>query len=82
MKLTDEERQLLAAAIHDRNEFDYDQCDHGTYQGGPSHGKPYAMCERAAGKESIVAAAIETILEGRLAGMDSLGDKIPQSALV
>lgn len=35
------------------------------------------MCERAAEKESIVAAAIETILEGRLAGMDSLGDKIP-----
>jgi hypothetical protein len=32
--------------MHRRNEFDYDQCDHGTYTGGPSQGQPYAMCER------------------------------------
>ena len=32
--------------MHRRNKFDYDQCDHGTYTGGPSQGQPYAMCER------------------------------------
>lgn len=38
----------LVAFIHSRNEFDYDECDHGTYNGGPSHGEKYAMCERQA----------------------------------
>lgn len=66
MRLTDEDRASLAEAIHHRNEFDYDQCDHGTYRGGPSHGEPYAMCERAAGEASIVVQAVEAIVEKKL----------------
>lgn len=34
----------LAAEIHEAVEFQYDQCDHGTYQGGHLHGEPYQMC--------------------------------------
>lgn len=36
----------LIEFMHRRNGFDYDECQHGTYTGGPSHGEPYAMCER------------------------------------
>jgi len=43
----DTERGALVAFLHARNEFDYDQCDHGTYA-GPLAGQPYAMCERQA----------------------------------
>jgi len=42
----DEEK--IAAHIHARAEFDADECDHGTYRGGPLDGQPYAMCERKA----------------------------------
>ena len=38
----------LTAWFHASNEFNYDDCQHGTYAGGPSHGEPYAMCERFA----------------------------------
>lgn len=34
----------LAAEIHEAVEFQYDQCDHGTYRGGHMHGEPYQMC--------------------------------------
>ena len=34
----------LAAEIHEAVEFQYDQCDHGTYHGGHMHGQPYQMC--------------------------------------
>lgn len=34
----------LAAEIHEAVEFQYDQCDHGTYHGGHMHGEPYQMC--------------------------------------
>lgn len=34
----------LAAEIHEAMEFQYDQCDHGTYHGGHLHGEPYQMC--------------------------------------
>lgn len=37
--------ESLAAEIHEAWEFQYDQCDHGTYRGGYLNGKPYAMCE-------------------------------------
>ncbi|MCI4659666.1 hypothetical protein [Cryobacterium zhongshanensis] len=47
------EREALVARMHARNEFDYDECDHGTYTGGPSNGEPYAMCERQA--DSLIA---------------------------
>ena len=36
----------LVEWVHRRNQFDYDECQHGTYSGGPSNGEPYAMCER------------------------------------
>lgn len=35
----------LASRLHDAWEWQYDECDHGTYSGGLSHGQPYAMCE-------------------------------------
>lgn len=38
----------LTLFMHDRNRFDYDECQHGTYSGGASHGEPYAMCDRQA----------------------------------
>lgn len=41
-------REDLTWWIHARNAFDYDECSHGTYSGGPSNGEPYAMCERQA----------------------------------
>lgn len=65
--LTDAERALLAKSMHRRNQFDYDQCDHGSYTGGPSHGEPYAMCERAMRPESDVTRAIESIVAARVA---------------
>lgn len=47
---TSEQREVVAltAEIHEAWEFQYAQCDHGTYTGGPNHGQPYAMCELAA----------------------------------
>jgi len=42
--------ETLAAEIHEAWEFQYDQCDHGTYNGGPSAGQPYAMCELTAAR--------------------------------
>lgn len=41
---------ILAAEIHEAWEFQYDECDHGTYTGGPRHGEPYAMCELTAAR--------------------------------
>lgn len=38
------ETDSLAAEIHEAVEFQYDQCDHGTYHGGHMHGEPYQMC--------------------------------------
>ena len=66
-KLTDNERAQLADAIHLRNEFEHDYCDHGTYSGGLMHGQEYKMCERMAGKHSIVVTTIESIVNGRMA---------------
>lgn len=38
----------LTREIHEAWEFQYDQCDHGTYGGGPGHGQPYEMCRLSA----------------------------------
>lgn len=38
----------LAAEIHEAWEFQYDECDHGTYSGGHLNGEPYAMCRLSA----------------------------------
>lgn len=35
----------LAVLLHRAMEWQYDQCDHGRYTGGPNAGNPYAMCE-------------------------------------
>jgi hypothetical protein len=70
-RLSAEDRAGLAAAIHARNEFDHDQCDHGTYTGGHMHGQPYAMCERAASEHSIVTATVERILAAHLADVEA-----------
>ena len=43
-------RAQLAEALHAAFEWQYDQCSHGTYSGGPSHGQPYAMCDLFAGR--------------------------------
>lgn len=40
----------LAREIHEAWEFQYDQCDHGTYRGGHLNGEPYAMCELTAAR--------------------------------
>lgn len=42
-----EELAELTELLHRRNEFDYDECDHGFYH-GPLEGQPYAMCDRVA----------------------------------
>lgn len=39
-------REALVAWMHNRQIFEYDKCDHGTYSGGAMNGQPYAMCER------------------------------------
>ena len=41
---TDAEREAIKQAWHDAYEWQYDECDHGTYSGGPMHGQPYEMC--------------------------------------
>lgn len=46
----DKETAALAAEIHEAWEFQYDECDHGTYTGGAQHGEPYAMCELTAAR--------------------------------
>lgn len=38
----------LIVWLHEQFEFQFDECDHGTYSGGPSHGAKYKMCERIA----------------------------------
>lgn len=35
----------LARALHHAMAWQYDECDHGKYVGGPNDGQPYAMCE-------------------------------------
>ena len=40
------DREGLRDWLHSRHEFEYDECDHGTYRGGAMDGQPYAMCER------------------------------------
>ena len=52
--MADDEREALVNFMHRRNKFDYDECQHGTYSGGPSNGEPYAMCERQA--DALIAA--------------------------
>ena len=63
--------QLLAEAWHDGYEWQYGACDHGTYSGGLSHGKPYKMCEIQAGSiagrlmadpERLLTALVEQIM--------------------
>ena len=54
MEARTDEREALVNFMHRRNEFDYDECQHGTYSGGPSNGEPYAMCERQA--DALIAA--------------------------
>lgn len=44
---SENERQELIKFMHSRNEFDYDECQHGFYS-GPFAGEKYAMCERQA----------------------------------
>lgn len=36
--------EWLTEALHAAFEWQYDECDHGTYAGGSSNGEPYAMC--------------------------------------
>lgn len=55
------ERDALIAWMHTRNEFDYDECAHGTYSGGPSDGEPYAMCERQA--DGLIRAGYRHLVE-------------------
>ena len=55
-------QKQLAAEIHEAWEFQYDECDHGTYRGGHLNGEPYAMCEVTAARivrrrAALVAAA-------------------------
>ncbi len=38
-------QESLAAALHGAWEFQYDECDHGTYSGGAMQGEPYKMCD-------------------------------------
>lgn len=52
----------LAAEIHEAWEFQYDQCDHGTYMGGHLNGEPYAMCRLSA--ERIVRRRLAKAQEG------------------
>jgi hypothetical protein len=35
----------LARSLHYAMQWQWDECLHGTYSGGPSHGQPYSMCE-------------------------------------
>lgn len=42
--------QALAKALHKANEWQYDECAHGKYNGGPNNGEPYAMCQIIAGR--------------------------------
>jgi beta-xylosidase len=58
----DRERLELIEFMHQRNEFDYDECQHGTYSGGPSNGEAYAMCERQA--NGLLAAGYGRIDDG------------------
>lgn len=44
---SEKDRQDLIDFMHGRNEFDYDECQHGFYS-GPFAGEKYAMCERQA----------------------------------
>jgi hypothetical protein len=43
-------RERLAEAWHDAYEWQYGECDHGTYSGGLSRGEPYRMCFIQAGR--------------------------------
>lgn len=42
---TDGDVTRLADMIHRAMDYQYDECQHGTYSGGVSHGEPYRMCE-------------------------------------
>lgn len=39
------EPATLTPALHAAMEWQYDECDHGTYKGGAVNGKRYKMCE-------------------------------------
>jgi len=58
---SDDAREVVAKALHTRNIFEYDECDHGTFRGGAMDGEPYKMCERAAPN---VLAAVRAYLKG------------------
>lgn len=62
MSANDRIVEALVKAVHARYEFEYDECDHGTYRGGPYHGQPYAMCERWG---SHIAEQLEPIIKAR-----------------
>ncbi len=52
----------LIAWLHARFQFEYDECDHGVYTGGPNDGKPYAMCERIG--TALSASRIQRLIDG------------------
>lgn len=58
---SEHERQELIDFMHKRNEFDYDDCQHGFYS-GPLAGQTYAMCERQA--EALLAAGYGLLENG------------------
>lgn len=74
----DSSRETLVAWWHARNEFDYDECQHGTYSGGPIHGEPYKMCERQADAllSEFSVGAVPPAGANREADRDSLGEKM------
>src|SRR4051794_14459794 len=75
---TSDETEALTRVIHARNEFDYDDCQHGTFSGGHMHGEPYAMCERMAAhllaSDWLAARAAEAWDEGWNASADYMSD--------
>lgn len=61
--MSEELINALADSLHDAYEWQYDDCDHGTYSGGMSHGQPYEMCNilarRILSKGTVFSEALE-----------------------
>jgi hypothetical protein len=76
---THEDTEALARVIHARNEFDYDDCQHGTFSGGHMHGEPYAMCERMAAHllaSDWLAAYVAARVAEALAPIEALAEEL------
>ena len=69
-------QENLARVIHNRFEFEYDECDHGITRGsGPNNGEPYAMCERWAGFLVAFLTSDEMVLSAASAMADLSSDR-------